>query len=155
MDNQWVETRKISPLDVVKGRAPLVGEKLNMARPPSLFSPIDPYINCGLLNQDLQKIEQEGLENKSRVSIIVKSVLTRILFNSAHPTPDPVTLCGLAISNVTTKEVVRRLREPHRDDRARTVFFANMHNVNTCVRDPELKRLYDQADFVLADGVGL
>ena len=140
---------------MVKGRAPLVGEKLNMACPPSLFSPIDPFVNCGLLNQDLRKIEQEGLKNKSSISIIAKSVLTRLLFNSAYPCPDPVMLCGLEISNITTKDVILWLREPCPNDRAKVVYFANMHNVNTCVRDSELTRLYNRADFVLPDGVGL
>ncbi len=155
MDNPPDSTRRVSALAVIRGNAPLVGEKLNPSRPPGLFSPIDPFVNCGLLNLDLARIEKQGLERNSAAGIVFKSILTRLLFNSRYVSGETIKLCGLRIDNVSTLDVLRWLADRKENDRARTVFFAHMHNLNTCVRNREIMALYRQADLVLPDGVAL
>ncbi len=59
------------------------------------------------------------------------------------------------ISKSTAVSAVQEFIEDHHEKNAKKIFFTNVHTIHLARKNPEFKRIVDNADLVLADGSGL
>ena len=62
---------------------------------------------------------------------------------------------SLPCHNLSQREALTQLVQWTRESRPRQVHFLNAHCVNVAHRNPEYRRVLEQADLVLADGIGV
>ena len=66
-----------------------------------------------------------------------------------------IRILGLPLDNLTMDQALDRIMELIIRPGPARVFFLNAHCANIACRDPEYRRLLEEADLVLADGSGL
>ena len=66
-----------------------------------------------------------------------------------------VTVLGVRVDVFTLPGLVDAVVRSARDSHRCTVFYANIHVLNTAYGDPDLRRILNQADIVYCDGAGV
>lgn len=149
-------------IDVLRGRAPLVGTRLQESAPRGLISPIESRIAMGIPYCDLAAEEAHLLARRSAASdagVVVRSIVAAALAPkaSAIPARSP-RIVSARVDNVTIDEALDRIFEPKAaqgDGRARRVHFVHPHALNLAAFDEGLASTFASADLVLPDGVGI
>lgn len=152
-----------SALDVLRGRAPLVGSRLDPLRPRGFISPVEARVLLGLAYGDLAEEEARYLDSVrgpgADAKLLVRVALARLgAQNEARAVERPV-IVSAAVDNVTIPEAVDAIFAQHtsepRATRSYMVHFVHPHALNLAAFDAEYRSLLRRADLVLPDGVGL
>lgn len=145
---------RASVLDVLSGSAPLVGSRLDPARPRGLVSPIEARVHLGLAYGDLLQEEAERLETSPSALRALASAALSSTLASRGPTPPRPLIVSARVDNLSIPEALDAIFAPA-DGRSRVVHFVHPHALNLASDDPHLRACLDSADLVLPDGVGL
>ena len=70
-------------------------------------------------------------------------------------TKERVTVLGVEVDPVTVAELHARILDFVRRSRHALVLHANVHGLNICYRDPELRSFFNAAPLVFCDGAGV
>lgn len=150
---------RASLTDVVTGKTPLVGSRLDPAAPRGLFSPVESRVHLGIPYGDLAEDEARYLRDRDAAKDA--GVVLRALFASAlaqeaaqaHPAPKIV---SARVHNLSIHEALDAIFEPPDErDRARIVHFVHPHALNLASFDADLAKRFSEADLVLPDGIGI
>ncbi len=145
--------------DVVGGRAPIVGSRLDPKARRGLVSPIEARVRLGLLYGD--PIEEERLALsmrswKSDVGTLLRTCAAAVMGGRVDAAPARrLRVVSATVDNVTPEEAIEMIFAPGRGDRGRVVAFAHPHALNLARFDRRLRADLEAADVVLPDGVGL
>lgn len=141
----------------MRGRAPLVGPRLDPGAPAGFVSPIEARCNLGLDYQDLSGEEKLALAHRSvtrDAAVVLKALVSRV---AASPERGSVRRTKVLVSPVDNLDVEEALEllfaEPQ--GRARLFHFVHPHAVNVACRDAALRDCLARADGVFADGIGM
>lgn len=154
---------RASLLDVLTGRAPLVGSRLDSSRPAAMFSPIEARVHLGLAYGDLLHEERVALDTKGKVSLafsVARSIATMAFDAGAEGDQRTSRRCWVVsaeVDNVSIPQAIDMIATAPRHDaeRARVVHFVHPHALNLAVRDVTLAANLRAADAVLPDGSGI
>lgn len=76
--------------------------------------------------------------------------------NSASESPrDSVNILGIRVDGISLQHLIRQVEGYVTSGRRHRVMYANVHVLNAAYRDPELRRILNQADLVYCDGAGV
>jgi N-acetylglucosaminyldiphosphoundecaprenol N-acetyl-beta-D-mannosaminyltransferase len=157
-----VESRPHKPtlLDVIAGRAPLVGARFANEFAEGWVSPADARLALGLAYEDAASVERDFLTDERSLAKDLSLALRTVVANALAP--DRALACderpfivSARVDNCTIEEAIERICAPPRRERARMVHFVHPHALNIATRDPRLRAQLEAADLVLPDGVGL
>ncbi len=156
-----LESRPNKPsfVDVLAGRAPLVGARFASEFAEGWVSPADARLALGLAYEDAAAIERDYLSARSSrrdLALVARTLVARALAPAREGSLEErpwVVAC--AVDNVTIPEAIERIVAPPRRDRARMVHFVHPHALNLATNDPSLRARLASADLVLPDGIGL
>lgn len=140
--------------DVVSGRSPLIGARIDPSAPRGFVSPIEPRLHLGLAYGDLAEQERALLAAPSGAKVVLKALLTRLLAAPSQRVPRP-RLIAARVDNVEIEDALERLLAPGPRDRAFVAHFVHPHALNLACGDGQLQRDLAEADLVLPDGIGL
>ena len=145
--------------DVVMGKTPLVGSRLDPSVPRGLFSPIESRVHLGIPYGDLAEDEARYLRDRDPAKdagVVLRALLASALAQeeqNAHPAPKIV---SAKVHNLSIDEALDALFEPPGDrGRARMVHFVHPHALNLASFDADLAKRLAEADLVLPDGIGI
>ena len=151
---------RASFVDVLRGRARLVGARAAEGSPRGYVSPVEARWLLGLLYDDAAGAERAYLgATRSAVrdvGVLARTALARALTPSgpraelARPW-----IVSSRVDNVTVAQTLAQLIEPAPRDRARMVHFVHPHALNVAAQSEALRAMLRRADLVLPDGVGL
>lgn len=142
---------------VLAGQSPLVGSRLDPARPRGLVSPVEARVGLGLRYGDLAGEEAARLDHPSlpaTLAALASAALAAALGSDA-PTPRRPLIVSARVDNLTIDEALDAILAPPPADRARVVHFVHPHALNLAAADDALRAQLARADLVLPDGVGL
>ncbi len=147
--------------EVLRGRASLVGTRFDPRRRRGLVSPVEARQAMGLSYEDLSEAERAYLEDPERTlrgdaGVAARAAISALLAPGTDL--DEVAraeIVSATVDNVSVDEAVERVLEPPPEDRARIIFFVHAHALNLARFDPELRELYQRADTVFPDGIGI
>lgn len=142
---------------VLTGRSPLVGSRLDPARPRGFASPIEARVALGLPYGDLADEEAARLDSatpSARLAALASALLASTL-HSGREAPARPHIVAARVDNLRIDEALDALFAPPPTDRARVVHFVHPHALNLACVDEELRAHLARADLVLPDGVGL
>lgn len=147
--------------DVLRGRAPLVGARLDPHAARGLVSPVEARLRLGLCYEDLAADESTLLANAgagARLSMLLRAALAQLAAPpadaQAERRPFVVSTRVDAITIADTLEKVVAEPDPAAR-RARFLHFVHPHALNLAVRHPGLREALHGCDAVLPDGIGL
>jgi N-acetylglucosaminyldiphosphoundecaprenol N-acetyl-beta-D-mannosaminyltransferase len=150
--------------EVLRGRAPLVGSRLDPDRPRGWISPVEARVHMGIPYEDLHEAERTVLQERtgslepSDAAVIARALLARLW---APPEDAPALkrprIVSARVDNLDIERAVESIVEPPSTDdpNARMVHFVHAHALNVATFDAEYARLLSRADLVLPDGIGL
>jgi len=155
--------------DVLRGRAKVVGSRLDPEAPRGLVSPVESRIHLGIPYSDPVAEEARLILSRSArgdAGHVVRALFTAALApkGTAVPARSPK-IVSAQVDNVTIEEAIEAIFE--RSDaqgrsiegrgaaRARMVHFVHPHALNLAAFDAELARAFEDADVVLPDGIGI
>jgi len=121
---------------------------------------VDPYRlrkKMKIPNLDRRRLESQHLATRSLVndlSLLVRSFPAYLLGSEAPVDSDAFELLGIRVANLDTRGALDRLEELADEGEAH-VYFANPHCFNISRRDAFYRRILEQSDMVLPDGVGI
>lgn len=145
--------------DVVKGRTPLVGSRLDPNAPRGLVSPVESRVHLGIPYGDLAEDEAKYLRERrpsDDAGVLLRALLASALAQEekeAHPAPKIV---SAKVHNLTIDEALDAVFAPPGDRRrASIVHFVHPHALNLAAFDAEHAQRLAGADWVLPDGVGI
>lgn len=150
--------------DVVRGRAPLVGSRLDPAAPRGFVSPIEARVDLGLLYDDARGAERALLARRTArtdAETIAKTCVARALGGGpGATTTDRPFIVSARVDNVTPERALELVFAAPRTaqgetPRGRFIAFAHPHALNLAWSDGALRARLADADAVLPDGVGL
>jgi N-acetylglucosaminyldiphosphoundecaprenol N-acetyl-beta-D-mannosaminyltransferase len=148
---------RASLADVVRGRAPLVGSRLDPSAPRGWVSPVEARVHLGLPTADLVEEERRILAGARRplsdAALLGRALLSHGLAGGGAPVRRPF-IVAAPVDNLTVDDALAALFE-EAPARGRMVHFVHAHALNVATFDPSLRELYDRADLVLGDGIGL
>ncbi|MCA9581165.1 MAG: WecB/TagA/CpsF family glycosyltransferase [Myxococcales bacterium] len=151
---------KATLIDVIRGKATLIGSRTDPNRPRGWVSPVEARALLGLEYGDLAEEEAAYLDADHSLSdqaaTTARALLAR-LFSAGDPAVDlpRPTLVATPVDNITIEEALRRIVEPPPTHRARMVHFVHPHAVNLAATHPDFRTLLERADLILPDGIGL
>jgi N-acetylglucosaminyldiphosphoundecaprenol N-acetyl-beta-D-mannosaminyltransferase len=154
---------RASLIDVITGRAPLVGSRLDSSRPAAMFSPIEARVHLGLAYGDLLHEERDALETKGKLSLafsVLRSIATMALDAGSANAQEGSRRCWVVsaeVDNVSIPQAIEMISIAPSDsaERARVVHFVHPHALNLAVGDATLAANLRAADAVLPDGSGI
>lgn len=145
--------------DVMMGKMPLVGSRLDPAAPRGLFSPVESRVHLGIPYGDLAEDEARYLRERDAAKdagVVLRALLASALAQEAqeaHPAPKIV---SARVHNLSIDEALDAIFEPPgARDRARMVHFVHPHALNLASFDAGLAERLADADLVLPDGIGI
>lgn len=145
--------------DVLRGRCPLVGSRLDPAAPRGLVSPLEARVQMGIPYGDILAEERSQLETLSRGRIVValaKSLVASALGGGAGLiAPDRPFVVSAYLDNSTIEEAVEALLAPSSYARARLAYLVHPHALNLALLHRDHATRLAEADLVLPDGVGI
>ncbi|MFO0559594.1 MAG: WecB/TagA/CpsF family glycosyltransferase [Polyangiales bacterium] len=157
-----VDSRPHKPtlLDVLAGRAPLVGARFAGEFPEGWVSPADARLALGLAYDDAASVERDFLTDERSLSKDLSLAVRAVVANALAPDRERATderpfIVSARVDNCTIDEAIERICAPPRQERARMVHFVHPHALNIATRDERLRAWLEAADLVLPDGVGL
>ncbi len=146
-------------VDVLRGRAKLVGARFNPQLQRGCFSPVEARWLLGISYGDLAEEEAAYLRSRGLLSdlgVMVRASIARLLAPSPGAAAvDRPWIVSAAVHNLSIQDAMERIFEPPSSERARLIHFVHPHALNLAVRDRELARALAEADLVLPDGIGL
>lgn len=142
--------------DVLRGRARLIGSRIDPARPRGRFSPVEARVLLGLAYEHATNLEERRLAARTisrdlltLVSALVARALAPVGKSSARPW-----VVASVVDNISADEAVRRIIG-RTTLPPRLVCFVHPHALNIAHGDAQLRATLARADLVLPDGVGL
>ncbi len=102
---------------------------------------------------DAEYVQQAGV--KTDLGILLRAIPAMLYGEGVATAPEELHLLGLRIDNLTMDESIRRILDLARRPGGRQVCFVNADCANIAFRDPDYRQLLNQADLVLADGIGM
>lgn len=153
---------RASVSDVLAGRAPLVGSRLDRTAERGLVSPVEARIHLGLGYEDLAELERTRLAGLDATSTLGKlGLAARALAASALAgttrgrAAKKAFVVSAVLHNVTVREALDAVFAAPLRSRARMICFAHAHALTLARTDEELRDDLAQADVVLPDGIGI
>jgi N-acetylglucosaminyldiphosphoundecaprenol N-acetyl-beta-D-mannosaminyltransferase len=146
--------------DVVRGRAPLVGARIDPRARRGFVSPIEARLDLGVLYGDATIAERDALERRSLSSdaaTLAKTCVARALGGgdrSERAAKRPF-IVSSRVDNVTIREALELVFQAPSNGQGRFIAFAHPHALNLARFDAGLRQRLAEADAVLPDGVGL
>jgi N-acetylglucosaminyldiphosphoundecaprenol N-acetyl-beta-D-mannosaminyltransferase len=146
-------------LDVVVGRAPLIGARCASDLPRGFVSPVEPRIRLGMARGAEAADEAAYLRARTwtrDLSVLARTAAAWLLSPSedAVPARRPF-IVSAPVDDVTIEEVLDRVFAPPAGPRARMVHLIHAEALNLAVDDGVLASQLQRADLVLADGLGI
>ena len=145
--------------DLVRGRARLVGSRLDPNAPRGIVSPVEMQILGGIPYGDLASEEAAYLRRRgirSDLGVVLRAALATI---AASPRRAGLErrpwLVSAHLDNLGVAEAVEAILAPPSGGRARMIHFVHPHCLNLACRDAELADRLARADLVLPDGIGI
>jgi N-acetylglucosaminyldiphosphoundecaprenol N-acetyl-beta-D-mannosaminyltransferase len=145
--------------DVLLGRAPLVGSRVDPAAPRGFVSPVEARVHVGIPYGDLAREEARllpELDLLSRLGVVARAAIASALApaEDAAAAPRPWILSAL-VHNITIEEALEEILARPEGGHATMVHFVHPHALNLAASDADLASCLARADLVLPDGVGL
>jgi N-acetylglucosaminyldiphosphoundecaprenol N-acetyl-beta-D-mannosaminyltransferase len=144
---------------VVRGRARLVGTRVDADGIRGWVSPVEARLSLGLLYDDPLAAENRYLERATVVSdlgVLLRAAVARPLASRTGGCAERRPwIVSAAVDNVTVDEALEAIFTPPSGPHARIVTFVHPHALNLAVRDRALSERLAQADMTLPDGVGI
>jgi N-acetylglucosaminyldiphosphoundecaprenol N-acetyl-beta-D-mannosaminyltransferase len=145
--------------DVVRGRAPLVGARLDSRVPRGWVSPVEARIHLGIPYGDLVAEEARLLRERHRradLALLVRVGLARV----TAPSPAAAVIrspwiVSSHVDNLSIEQALDGIFTPPLGVGARIVHFVHPHALNVAYADRRLGSQLDSADLVLPDGFGI
>lgn len=145
--------------DVVRGRASLVGSRLDASAERGVVSPIEARLDLGLLYDDAATAERDALAERTVVTdaaTLAKTCVARVLGGTTRrPSVARPFIVSAHVDNVTVPEALDRIFARPSPGRGRFIAFAHPHALNLARFDGRLRERLARADAVLPDGIGL
>lgn len=146
--------------DVILGKAPLVGSRLDGSRPRGFVSPVEARVLLGIPYGDLAQDEASYLDSRRTGAADAKLAIRVALARLSAPGDAAATdrrphIVAADVDNVTIDEALDAIFVEPNADRARVVHFVHPHALNLAAFDAEFRALIGKADLVLPDGIGL
>lgn len=92
---------------------------------------------------------------KTDLGIFFRSLLTLGYGSAAAAYSDRIEILGLPLDNLTMNEAVTEILKPAPAGRARQVSFVNVDCINQSYQDQDYRRILQDSDLRLGDGIGL
>jgi N-acetylglucosaminyldiphosphoundecaprenol N-acetyl-beta-D-mannosaminyltransferase len=149
---------RASLVEVLRGRARLVGARCDADSPRGLVSPVEARLHLGIAYGDLKREEQRYLEQRSPASdaaLLLRVAVTRVLARPGEVTEGRPFIVSARVDNLTVDEALDRIFAPPHPGRARMVHFAHPHSLTLAASDEAHAERLARADLVLPDGIGL
>ena len=145
--------------DVVKGRARLVGARIDPAAARGWISPVEGRVLLGIPYGDLGAEEAAYLQGRSPASDMAVLLRTGFAYavaprRSAVPDPRPW-IVSARVANLSIDEALEGIFAPPPPGRPRIVHFVHPHALNVAAENAELAGRLERADLLLPDGVGI
>src|SRR5438067_445168 len=146
-------------VDVLRGRARLVGARCDETAERGWVSPIEPRLLLGIPYGDLAAEEARYLARRTwqtDAGVLFRAGFARALApsRSAPSVPRPW-IVSARVDNLTIEEAMRRIFLEAEADRARMIHFVHPHALNLAAFDTRLAEHLARADLVLPDGIGI
>ena len=142
-------------LDVIFGRAPLVGSRLVVDRPRGFVSPVEAQLHLGLTYGDAELLEAKAIAaGRTGWRVALRGLLTSWLAASRRRSPRRRYVVASPIDDLSIPEARERILEAPGSE-GRVVHFVHAHALNLAARDASLRAHLQRAHTVLGDGVGL
>jgi N-acetylglucosaminyldiphosphoundecaprenol N-acetyl-beta-D-mannosaminyltransferase len=146
-------------VDVLAGRAPLVGARCTDVARAGLFSPIDARLALGIPYDDLAAEEARYFAERSPardVSTAARAAVATLLAPpaSAVAAPRPFVVSA-RVDNASVDEALHAILAPLPAHRARLVYFVHAHALNLASEDASFASRLERADLLLPDGIGI
>ncbi|HJK89951.1 MAG TPA: WecB/TagA/CpsF family glycosyltransferase [Polyangiaceae bacterium LLY-WYZ-15_(1-7)] len=141
-------------VDVLLGRAPLVGSRLDPSAPRGLVSPVEARVRMGIPYGDLRADEAAQLAAGAGAKVALKALVAALLEGGGEETPS-VPLVSTELDALTIEEALEALLAPAPPDRARLAYLVHPHALNLALLDGAHRRRLAEADLRLPDGIGL
>jgi N-acetylglucosaminyldiphosphoundecaprenol N-acetyl-beta-D-mannosaminyltransferase len=142
--------------DVLRGRAPLFGSRLDPNRQRGFLSPVEGRLAMGIPYGDLSSEEATQLEHGSRVSMLLRLAAAHLLgARGGGVLESKPFVVSAALDNLTVDEALDAILAPARSTGCRMVFFAHAHALNLAAFDRSFAMVLASADHVLPDGIGI
>jgi len=145
--------------DVARGRARLVGSRLDERAPRGWVSPVEARVHLGIPYGDLAEEEARLLRARRRATNL--AVLIRAgLAGFVAPSPGSAQtrspwIVSARVDNISIPEALDAIFSPAISDRARMIHFVHPHALNLAYGNQELGSQLARADLVLPDGIGI
>jgi N-acetylglucosaminyldiphosphoundecaprenol N-acetyl-beta-D-mannosaminyltransferase len=156
------EAAKLLPrarvLDVLLGRAPLVGSRLDPTQPRGWASPVEARVHLGLRYTELAAEEMEWLSARRRggLGMAFRGWFAERLGDTSRGREEARPyVVSASVDNVTMGRALEFILAPPSQFRARRVCFVEPHALNLATRQRELRETLEHADLVLPDGIGM
>jgi N-acetylglucosaminyldiphosphoundecaprenol N-acetyl-beta-D-mannosaminyltransferase len=145
--------------DVVRGRARLVGARLDARAPRGWVSPIEARFYLGIPYGDLEAEEARLLQARrsaADLAVLVRAGLARLAAPSsaAAPIRSPW-IVSARIDNIGISQAVDQIFRPPASGHARMIHFVHPHALNLAYGNRVLGSQLARADLVLPDGIGI
>ncbi|MCX5745012.1 MAG: WecB/TagA/CpsF family glycosyltransferase, partial [Proteobacteria bacterium] len=142
--------------EVVRGRADLIGSRLDPTRRRGRFSPIEARVLLGLAYDGAAADEAQRLAARSPrqdLTTLVSAVVAQAIAPAGRDEPRPW-IVAARVDNVAARDAVARIVGTAAGA-PRLVCFVHPHALNLATTDAALRATLARADLVLPDGVGI
>jgi N-acetylglucosaminyldiphosphoundecaprenol N-acetyl-beta-D-mannosaminyltransferase len=145
--------------DILRGRSSFVGTRLNPHGRRGWVSPVEARIHLGIPYGDLLREEAKYLENRNALKdagVLLRACISSALsLNGRTHSANRPKIVSARVDTMTIDGAVNAIISPPPRDRARIVHIVHPHALNLARFDKHLAGLFDKADLVLPDGIGL
>jgi N-acetylglucosaminyldiphosphoundecaprenol N-acetyl-beta-D-mannosaminyltransferase len=146
-------------MDVLGGRARLVGSRFDSQLPRGFVSPVEPRLRMGLAYDDLRTAEESYLARRSLradLGVMARTALAVALSPGQRTTPAPRPyIVSARVDNLTVQEAQDFILAPPETSRARLVYFVHAHALNLARFNEAYRKVLAEADALLPDGIGI
>jgi N-acetylglucosaminyldiphosphoundecaprenol N-acetyl-beta-D-mannosaminyltransferase len=147
------------PVSEQEGRILRDVEGLRFAQRPGLVSPYTIRQKVGIAYEGERRVEREHYYSETasgNLAVLGRSLVSSALSgDSSLPTPDEIDFFGVRVFNTTMDEAVEWLIKRALDATPSHVAFVNPDCLNIAYRNPDYRRVLQEASRVLPDGIGL
>ncbi len=140
--------------DVLRGRARLVGTRLNPTSARGFVSPIEARVNLGLDYGDLANEEETLLRDATlpdQLATVGRALAANLLAGSTNT--GPLELFGIRPAKLSVAQALDRIFRIAPD--VQHIYFAHPHSLNISLVDDAHHRRLSCASAILADGIGI
>lgn len=147
--------------DVVLGRAPLVGSRIDTRAPRGFVSPVEARLLMGIPYGDLDEAERRYLSDAQRsprtdAAVVARSAVAVALApRGGAQVVDRPFIVAARVDNMTIEQAVAAIFTDTDGRRARMIHFVHPHALNVATFQRPLAEMLARADVVLPDGIGV